>query len=248
MNYPDYSKLSILLPNLEFEKEYIKLVMESEIVDTTFNYFQIERIAKEGGRNPWDLKNMIKLIFLASIDKIKSSIQISKEAKSNIIYSFLCGGIEPSARSIREYRHIFNAIYQLILSFTLIASLKMGISTFSHVSADGTIKMACNSPFNTIKRKDVHLLIKHYMVQDLTKKEIKQLRKPAKKFLYNNKLSPAEKIDILFDWHDKLDLTGQTSLPLFDVDARWMHPKDKGQKYKKLAYNIQCDMMGLLLI
>ena len=43
------------------------------------------------------------------------------------------------------------------------------------------------------------------MVQDLTKKEIKQLRKPAKKFLYNNKLSPAEKIDILFDWHDKLD-------------------------------------------
>ena len=29
------------------------------------------------------------------------------------------------------------------------------------------------------------------------------------------------------------------SVPLFDVDARWMYPKDKGQKYKKLAYNIQ---------
>ena len=26
---------------------------------------------------------------------------------------------------------------------------------------------------------------------------------------------------------------------LFDVDARWMYPKDKAQKYKKLAYNIQ---------
>ena len=73
------------------------------------------------------------------------------------------------------------------------------------------------------------------MVQDLTKKEIKQLRKPTKKFLYNNKLSLTEKIDILFDWHDKLDLTGQTSVPLFDVDACWMYPKDKGQKYKKIG-------------
>lgn len=36
--------------------EFIKLVMGCEIVDATFNYFQIERIAKEGGRNPWDLK------------------------------------------------------------------------------------------------------------------------------------------------------------------------------------------------
>ena len=77
------------------------------------------------------------------------------------------------------------------------------------------------------------------MVKELTKKEIKQLRKPAKKFLYKNKLSHDEKINILVDWLDKLDLTGQKSLPLFDVDARWMKSKDKGQKYKKLAYNVQ---------
>lgn len=61
------------------------------------------------------------------------------------------------------------------------------------VSADGTIKLAYNSSFNTIKRKDIHLLIKHYMVEELMKKEIKQLRKPAKKFLYQNNLSPDEK-------------------------------------------------------
>ena len=115
----------------------------------------------------------------------------------------------------------------------------MDLSSFYHVSGDGTIKMACNSPFNTIKRKDIHLLIKHYLVEELTKKEIKKLRKPAKKFIYKNKLDPDEKINILFDWLDKLDLTGQNSLPMFDVDARWMLPKDKGQKYKKLAYNVQ---------
>ncbi len=231
--------LSILYPNWEFEDHLNKLVIASEIVDGTFRFFDIKRVDKNTGRNPWDLKNMIKLMFLGSIDKIVSSIPLSVESKVNSFYQFLCGGITPSDRSIREYKNIYNCIYQLILSFTLIVAQNMDLSSFYHVSSDGTIMMACNSPFNTIKRKDIHLLIKHYMVEELTKKEIKQLRKPAKKFLYNNKISDEEKINILFDWHDKLDLTGQKSLPLFDVDARWIHPKDKGQKYEKLAYNVQ---------
>ena len=231
--------ISILVPNYTFEERWEKLLLASEIVDGTFNYFQIERFLKNKGRDPWDLKNMIKLIYLASVEKIESSTQINSNAKSDIFYKTLCDGIMPSDRSIRDYKNIFKTINQLILSFTLISAHMMGLTSFYHVSADGTIKMACNSPFNTIKRKDIHLLIKHYMIEKLTKKELKQLRKPAKNFLYKNKLSPDEKINVLFDWWDKLDLTGQESLPLFDVDARWMKPKDKGQKYKKLAYNVQ---------
>ena len=188
------------IPNYEYEERWEKLVIASEIVDATFNYFQIERILKSKGRNPWDLKNMIKLMFLALIEKNEDSTEISKSAKTDIFYRALCGGIMPSARSIRDYRKIFKSIYQLILSFTLIATRKMDLSSFYHVSSDGTIKIACNSSFNTINRKDIHLLIKHYMVKKLTKKEIKQLRKPAKKFLYKNTLSPDEKINILFDW------------------------------------------------
>ena len=46
--------------------------------------------------------------------------------------------------------------------------------------------------------EDVRLLIKHFMVEELTKKEIKSLRKSAKKFLFNKKLSSDEKINILF--------------------------------------------------
>ena len=234
-NYP-----CILINDLNYELEVYceRLLLASAIVDGTFNFFQIKRIFKTAGRNPFDLKNMIKLIYFGSIDKIQSSIEISNKAKFDLVYRSLCGEIEPSDRSIRDYRNIYDSIFQLILSFTLIIAQKIDISSFYHLSADGTIMLACNSPFNTIKRKDVHL-IKHYMVEELTKKEIKQLRKPAKKFLYNKKISPEDKIEILYDWYDKLDLTGQKSIPLFDVDARLMKTKDKGQKYKKFAYNIQ---------
>ena len=36
MNYPDYSEFSILLPDWDFEMEFIKLVMGSEIVGCYF--------------------------------------------------------------------------------------------------------------------------------------------------------------------------------------------------------------------
>ena len=222
-----------------FDEDFLKVLWGSEIVDGAFVFFEIERILKESGRTPWDLKNMIKLMFLNSMDKEESSREISKSAKSNNWYRMFCGEIEPSSRSIRDYRKIYNAIYQLILSFVLIVTHKLDLSDFYHVSVDGTIMLACNSPFNTICKKDVHLLLKHYMVEELSKKEIKKLRKRARKFLIKNKLSYDDTIELLYDWYDKLELTGQKSIPLWDVDAGWMKIKDKGQKYKKLTYNVQ---------
>lgn len=218
---------------------YYKLMIASAIVDGTFRYFDIHVDEKECGRNPWNLKNMIKLIYLSSIEKIQSSIQISDRADSDNMYQEFCGDIRPSARSIRDYRIIYFYIERLILKFTLIVAKKLNLTSFKHVSDDGTIMYACNSPHNTIKRKDVRLLIKHFMVEELSKKEIKLLRKPAKKFLYNKKIDADDKIEMLFDWYDKLELTGQKSIPLHDTDARWMYPKEKGSKYKKLAYNVQ---------
>ena len=216
-----------------------KLFLGSAIVDGTFEYFEIERIVKDKGRPPHDLKNMVKLIYLASIEKIESSILIADKARSHFIYQYLCDNFQPSDRSIREYKSIYNSIYQFILKLTLIVAQKLNLSSFYHVSVDGTIKLACNSPFNILKRKDLHLLLKHFMVEELSKKEIKKLRKSAKKFLFDKTIDDERKVELIYEWYDKLELTGQSSISLHDVDARLMKIKDKGQKFKKWAYNIQ---------
>lgn len=239
MSASNYISYSVLIPDYELDGLWGKLLLASTIVEGTFEFFQIERDVKNIGRKPFDLKNMIKIMFFASIEKIESTETISTSAKYNFIYQALCDKITPESRTIRDYREIYNSIHHLILIFTLKVANELNLSSFNHISGDGTIKLACNSPFNTIKRKDVHLLIKHYMVKKLSKEELKKLRKPALKFLHNNKLNIDEKIEKLFYWLDKFDLTGQKSLPLNDPDARWMKTKDKGQKYKKLAYNIQ---------
>ena len=70
------------------------------------------------------------------------------------------------------------------------------------------------------------------MLEELTKDEIKQLRRTARKFLMDKSVSDEEKVDILFHWWQLLDYSGQVSLALNDHDTRLMKIKDKGQKFR----------------
>ena len=147
-----------------------KFYFASAIVEGTFNYYNIGREVKLVGKPPWDLKNIIKLIHFGEMEKIDSSIILSEKAKSDSLYKKYCGGIEPSDRSIRDYRHIYSHINHFIMNFTLLLGEGLGLTNFNHISVDGTIKLAFNSPYNIIKRKDVRLLIRYYMVEELSKK------------------------------------------------------------------------------
>ena len=223
----------------KMEEEFQLMYFASIIVDGTFDFFKIERKISNVGKPPFDLKDMIKLIFYGYINKVTSTVTLAYNAKYNYLYNVISHSIEPSDRTIRDYCKYFQPIYQLIISFILIVANRIGLSDFKHISVDGTIKNAHNSPFNIIKEKDISLLIKHYMVEELSKNEIKCLRRTARKFLNDDSKSDEEKVDILFYWWHLLDYSGQVSLALNDYDARLMKVKDKGQKYPKFSYNIQ---------
>ena len=223
----------------KMEDEFQLMCFASTIVDGTFNFFKIERKVSNVGKPPFDLKDMIKLIFYGYINKITSTVALSYNARYNMLYNIISNGLEPSDRTIRDYCKYFQQIYQLIISFILIVANRIGLTDYEHIAIDGTIKKAHNSPFNIIKEKDISLLIKHYMVQKLTKDEIKKLRRTARKFLKDKSKTNKEKVNILFHWWHLLDYSGQTSLALNDHDARLMKTKDNGQKYPKFSLNIQ---------
>ena len=223
----------------KMEDEFQLMYLASAIVDGTFDFFKIERKVSNVGKPPFDLKDMIKLIFYGYINKITSTVALSYNARYNVLYNIISHGLEPSDRTIRDYCRYFQPIYQLIMSFILIAANRIGLTDYEHIAIDGTIKKAYNSPFNIIKEKDLSLLIKHYMVEKLTKDEIKKLRRTARKFLNDKSKTDEEKVNILFHWWHLLDYSGQTSLALNDHDARLMKTKDNGQKYPKFSLNIQ---------
>ena len=223
----------------KMEDEIQLMCFTSTIVDGTFNFFKIEQKVSNVGKPPFDPKDMIKLIFYGYINKITSTVALSYNARYNMLYNIISNGLEPSDRTIRDYCKYFQQIYQLIISFILIVAHRIGLTDYEHIAIDGTIKKAYNSPFNIIKEKDISLLIKHYMVQKLTKDEIKKLRRTARKFLKDKSKTNEEKVNILFHWWHLLDYSGQTSLALNDHDARLMKTKDNGQKYPKFSLNIQ---------
>ena len=167
----------------EMDEEFQLMYLASIIVDSAFNFFKIERITSDKGKPPFELKDMIKLIFYGYINKITSSVVLAHNAKFNYLYNLISHAIEPKDRTIRDYREDFQGIFQFIMSFILIVANKLGLTDFEHIAIDGTIKKAYNSPFNIIKEKDISLLIRHYMVEELSKDEIKKLRRTARKFM-----------------------------------------------------------------
>ena len=48
-----------------------------------FNFFKIEQKISNIGKPPFDLKNMIKLIFYGYINKITSTFELAYNAKYN---------------------------------------------------------------------------------------------------------------------------------------------------------------------
>ena len=223
----------------KMEDEFQLMYFASIIVDGAFDFFKIERKVSNVGKPPFDLKDMIKLIFYGYVNKITSTVALSYNARYNVLYNIISHGLEPSDRTIRDYCKYFQPIYQLIISFILIVANRIGLTDYEHVAIDGTIKKAYNSPFNIIKEKGLSLLIKHYIVQKLTKDEIKKLRRTARKFLNDKSKTDEEKVNILFHWGQLLDYSGQASIALNDHDARLMKTKDNGQKYPKFSLNIQ---------
>ena len=145
------------------EEEFQLMYLASEIVDGTFKYFKIERKISNVGKPPFDLKDMIKLIFYGYINKITSTVQLAYNAKYNNPYNLISHSLEPSDRTIRDYCKYFQPIYQLIMSFILIVANRIGLTNYEHITIDGTIKKAYNSPFIIIKEKDISLLIRHYI-------------------------------------------------------------------------------------
>ena len=65
------------------ENEFQLMYFASVIVDGAFNFFKIERKTSNVGKPPFELKNMIKLIFYGYMNKITSTVVLAYNAKYN---------------------------------------------------------------------------------------------------------------------------------------------------------------------
>lgn len=73
----------------KMEEEFQLMYFASIIVDGAFSFFKIERKVSNVGKPPFDLKDMIKLIFYGYINKITSTVVLSYNARCNVLYNII---------------------------------------------------------------------------------------------------------------------------------------------------------------
>ena len=224
------------------ERKAIKDISEDNIVffvlffvETYCMEFCKRKVIHKVSRPPLPLKNMLGLILLSEILKESSAKTIAESTKTDSRYKLVMEGIPVSKESVTRYKNYFMPYFEGILGKTVQMAKDMGLSEFVDVSVDGTKIKAYNSSFKVIRKHDLKILIK-VLKGELIEEEVKKLKFNARKFYYDEKKTKYEKLKLLERMYAELKISGQKSVPINDIDARWMYNKKNNAE---LSYNLQ---------
>ena len=178
---------------------------------------------------------MLRLILLSEILKEFSARKITDFTKTDSVYKLAMEGIPVSKDSVTRYKNYFMPYYKDILAKTVQMAKDLGLSEFVDASIDGTKIKPYNSPYKVIRKHDSKILIK-VLKGEMDEEEIKKLKINAKKFYYDKQKTLNEKLKLLKRMYAELKISGQKSVPVNDIEARWMYNK---KNKAELSYNLQ---------
>ena len=224
------------------EQKRIEDVSENHIVffvlffvETYCMDFCKRKIIYKVSRPPLPLKNMLGLILLSEILKESSARKIADFTKTDSVYKLVIEGIPVSKESVTRYKNYFMPYFEGILGKTVQMAKDMGLSEFIDVSVDGTKIKAYNSNYKVIRKHDLKTLIK-VLKGELCTEEVKNLKFNARKFYYDKRKTLMEKLELLERMYAELEISGQKSVPVNDIEARWMYNK---KNKAEISYNLQ---------
>lgn len=234
---PEEEQMKLGIRSLDFnipEDHISRFVVE--FVDEYYQLLGVKENKKKKGRDSFPVKEMLKLLIYAKIEHIDSMRFLADMVKYHDIYKFVGNGICPSERSLQRYREKYGKYFNELLKATLKKASDARYTDFNEVSIDGTIKKAYNSKNKVITEKETEILTRYLEGDRVSQDELDKLHKPAREILENKKISTQEKLYLLDDIKTQFTLSGQKSVPVTDIEARWMKSK-KGNS--QISYNIQ---------
>lgn len=207
-------------------------------IEENFAYLDEENKNKMG-RPAFKKTTLLAVLFYATYDGVDDCGKISEYCEANKYYNFISDGSVPSERTLQRFLHDFGDVFEKVNQSIVSTTHDEGFTKFNHVAIDGTIISANNSNFNVIKEEDL-VKLKEMIGKDYSKDKLKEdnikLGRAAYKLLFNDKITDDEKLENVNFLSKELEKSGQSSIGLNDVDARWMKNK-KG--LTELSYNIQ---------
>ena len=145
-----------------------------ELIDKNSIVYLIDRIVEsldlsriydkysndEGGSSAYHPSMLIKILFYAYVEGIRSSRKIAHRVGCDIFFMYLAGFQKPDFRTISDFRK--NNIEELKYLFTQIAAIcyKYGLVNLGHVAIDGTKICASAGRRSTYGKEKIDEMIK----------------------------------------------------------------------------------------
>jgi len=158
-------------PRQMFFVSRAELVSEEPLVrtiDEVVNSFDLEALYdrySEGGRSFYDPAMLLKVLFFAYSDGVRSSREIARRIKYDIRYQYFTGSLRPDFRTINRFRQ--ENLDLLGMYFARIVALcdESGLVDMSVVAIDGTKIQASSSGRRTVSRKKLDKLARRFRAE-----------------------------------------------------------------------------------
>ena len=122
----------LLPPSIEelISEDHICFLVESLIESMDFSLF--DEKYSGAGRPAYHPKIILKLLVMGVINKVRSSRNLARNARENIVYMYLAEKLNPDFRTISDFRKNNPAIVKEVFKHTVSLAKQAGLVDLNH--------------------------------------------------------------------------------------------------------------------
>jgi len=143
----------LLPPSLEdiIPEDHICYLVESLVSLLDFSMFDVRYSGP--GHPAYHPRILIKILVMGVLDRVRSSRELAKNARENIVYMFLAEKATPDFRTISDFRKNNPDLVKEVFKHTVTLAKQNGMIDLSHLATDGS-KQKANAANKRVLTKD----------------------------------------------------------------------------------------------
>ena len=156
----------LLPPSLEdiIPKDHICYLVESLVSLLNFSMFDLKYSGP--GHPAYHPRILIKMLVMGVLDRVRSSRNLAKNARENIVYMFLAEKTTPDFRTISDFRKNNPDLVKEVFKHTVTLAKENGMIDLSHLATDGS-KQKANAANKRVLTKDELEFLMRFIDEEL---------------------------------------------------------------------------------
>jgi transposase len=155
-------------PSIEelIPEDHVCFLVESFVESLDYSIF--EKNCDGAGHPSYHPRVILKLLVMGVLDRIRSSRNVARNARENIVYMYLAEKLAPDFRTISDFRKNNPELIKVAFKHTVNLAKNEGMLDLSHFSTDGT-KIKANASNKRIFTKEELTFLNDFIDNELEK-------------------------------------------------------------------------------